>query len=221
MDWQFSDKDQLRKWMALLLAMTAMSLYAAAYFNPVWGFYLYAPQYPHGLSLAIYIDRLAGDTMEIDILNHYIGMAKLADAAQWERSIAVHALIAIGSSTLFIASLPKRRHALFAALPAMVFPLVFTLVMFMWMYKFGHELNPSAPVRMEPFTPQLLGQGIIGNFKTYGMPGLGFYLFLAASGLAALAARLRWMEPASPPQTWTEPEGTTALLETQWESFER
>lgn len=191
-------RDTRQRGIALLLATAAIGLYAIAYFQPVWGFYLYAPQYPQGLTLAIYIDRVAGDTMEIDILNHYIGMAKLGDAAEVERAIAVYVLIAIGFSTLLIAWLRGKRAALFSALPAITFPFAFLSIMFVWMYKFGHELNPGAPVDMAPFTPKLLGVGIIGNFQTQGMPGPGFYIYLVAAVVTAVAAYLRWKEPPAP-----------------------
>jgi hypothetical protein len=218
MNMQVTDKKKRRKLFALVLTLAAIGCCVAAYFHPIWGFYLYAPQYPRGLTLAIYIDRLAGDTMEIDILNHYIGMAKLGAAAQWERTMAVYVLVAISISKLFVPSLPDRRQALLAALPAMVFPFVFTLIMFVWMYKFGHELDPAAPVHMAPFTPELLGQGIIGNFKTYGMPGPGFYLLLVGACLTAIAARLRWLDGSLPKENSQKPRGWSALgSRTQWE----
>ena len=55
---------------ALLLALT--------YFLPLWEIALEAPQYPEGLGLEIWINRMegqnAGDIEKINTLNHYIGM---------------------------------------------------------------------------------------------------------------------------------------------------
>jgi hypothetical protein len=208
--------NQRRRWIVFLLVTVAIALYGMAYFLPIWGFYLYAPQYPHGLSLAIYIDRVAGDTMEIDILNHYIGMAKLGAAAEFERAIAVYVLIGIALCSLLVASFPRKRGAVFSALPAIVFPFVFALIMFVWMYKFGHELDPAAPVRMSPFTPKLLGKGIIGNFRTYGMPGPGFYMFLGAVPLMATAAKLRWNEFSLDYPRYRKARGLSFGMEKLW-----
>lgn len=38
-----------------------------------------APQYPEGLRLWVYPTRIAGDIHKINILNHYIGMHKIAE----------------------------------------------------------------------------------------------------------------------------------------------
>ena len=43
-------------------------------FVPIWSIYLEAPQYPEGLSMSIYVNRIGGDIDIINGLNHYIGM---------------------------------------------------------------------------------------------------------------------------------------------------
>ena len=180
-----------RKLIVLGLSLAAVSLYVWSYFVPIWGFYLYAPQYPYGLTLGIYVDRLSGDTTEINILNHYIGMAKLESAAQLERSLAVYGLGGIALVTMLFVFLPGRRYAKWLAAPALIFPVVFLSLMTMWMYRFGHELSPAAPVHMAPFTPTLMGTGRIGNFSTLGMPGAGFYMIAGAALLVGLGLFVR------------------------------
>lgn len=44
---------------------------------PIWRIELSAPQYPEGLVLRIYADKLGGDVQVINGLNHYIGMRTL------------------------------------------------------------------------------------------------------------------------------------------------
>ena len=45
---------------------------------PMWRITLIAPQYPKGISMYIYINKIGGDTpgtlQNINILNHYVGM---------------------------------------------------------------------------------------------------------------------------------------------------
>src|SRR5262249_16067166 len=60
---------------------------------PYWTMKLAAPQYPRGLSLAIYPDRIAGDVDEIDGLNHYIGMRKIGTAAELERRLGIPMIV--------------------------------------------------------------------------------------------------------------------------------
>ena len=183
--------ERQRGWAALGLALLACGLYAAAWFVPMWGWYLTAPQYPDGLVMAVYMNEVRGDITEIDILNHYIGMGKLEEAAQLERSLAIYGVLGIGLATLIGVCLPGRRFSGVLALPALLFPVVFLGFVYFWMYSFGHNLNPDAPVSVAPFTPTLLGPGDVGNFHTHGLPGAGFYLIVAAAVAAGCAYALR------------------------------
>ena len=46
-------------------------------FTPIWRIELAAPQYPEGLAMLIYANKLGGDVDIINGLNHYIGMQTL------------------------------------------------------------------------------------------------------------------------------------------------
>jgi hypothetical protein len=57
------------------------------------------------------------------------------------------------------------------------------------LYTFGHDLNPKAPVTVDPFTPVMLGHKQIANFLTEAGPGLGtLYVTIFATGLTLLVA---------------------------------
>ena len=47
------------------------------YFLPLWRIDLWAPQYPEGLVMKIWLTKLTGDVDIINGLNHYIGMAHI------------------------------------------------------------------------------------------------------------------------------------------------
>ena len=49
----------------------------AVLFVPMWRIELDAPQYPEGLRLLIYANKIAGDVDIVNGLNHYIGMNTL------------------------------------------------------------------------------------------------------------------------------------------------
>src|SRR5215470_9986854 len=83
-----------------LLVVAAVVL-GASFFQPYWHMTLHAPQYPKGLHVSAYLNRLVGDVREIDGLNHYIGMRPLNDAARFERSSSV---LLIGVMVLLITS---------------------------------------------------------------------------------------------------------------------
>lgn len=186
-----SRRDRWKRWTVLALATLAVVLYGIAYFQPMWGFYLDSPQYPNGLVLSIHLNGVVGDVDEINTLNHYIGMAHLDEAAKLERALAAYGVCGIGLVSMLLVIFPGRRYARYFTLPAMAFPAAFIGMTYYWMYSFGHQLNPAAPIRIQPFTPTLLGAGKIGNFETIGLPGAGFYLIVAAAIVVAVAFWLR------------------------------
>src|SRR6476646_7938284 len=56
-----------------VIALCAIALIAVLFF-PMWQIQLTAPQYPEGLVLLIYPNKLGGNVDIINGLNHYIGM---------------------------------------------------------------------------------------------------------------------------------------------------
>ena len=68
-----------------VLAAVAALLIVGTVFVPLWHMTFVAQQYPEGLDLYIYSHDLIGgddgnDLTEINVLNHYIGMAELKPA---------------------------------------------------------------------------------------------------------------------------------------------
>src|SRR3569832_942072 len=57
----------------ILIAVGSLAL-IATYFLPVWFIFLIAPQYPEGLTMNIWLNKLTGQVEIINGLNHYIGM---------------------------------------------------------------------------------------------------------------------------------------------------
>lgn len=181
-----------------ILSVVALALIAASYFLPFWTFKLYAPQYPHGLTLTISLTGFSGDVREIDMLNHYIGMASLAHGAALERQyshLLVGGLVAV---LALLVLLPGKRNALVAAALGAAYPLGFLADTYYWLFRFGHELDPRAPLHIPHFTPQLFGNGNIGQFMTFAVPQLGFGLTVAAALLLiAAAVRIRPRQEAT------------------------
>src|SRR6187455_1599644 len=60
----------------ILLIVCGLGLIAVL-FTPMWRIDLQAPQYPEGLRMLIYANKLAGNVDIINGLNHYIGMKTL------------------------------------------------------------------------------------------------------------------------------------------------
>ena len=84
------------------------------------------------------------------------------------------------------------RWAALLALPAILFPVFFLADLYYWMNRFGHELNPHAPLStsIKPFTPPILGTGKVGQFSTVASAGPGLILAAVAALLVIVGLYL-------------------------------
>ena len=67
---------KLRPITRILLAIAALAM-ASGYYLPLWEIQLWAPQYPEGLNMKIWLNHLSGAFDIINGLNHYIGMKQI------------------------------------------------------------------------------------------------------------------------------------------------
>jgi len=175
---------RMRYVLPTLFLVAAAVLIIISIFLPYWSLVLHAPQYPQGLVVYAYLNHLEGDVREIDGLNHYIGMRPLGEAAQFERSISVFAIGALIMLVLAAVFVHSPWSALLT-LPAILLPVVFLGDLYFWLNNFGQNLDPNAALSsaIEPFTPTILGEGIIGQFRTVAFADFGLLMASAASVL--------------------------------------
>lgn len=167
-------------WLACTLSAAVVLSVAA--FMPLWTMVLHAPQYPGGLKLTAYGTDMRGDLDEINVLNHYVGVAAIDPATVLELRLfpfAMSLLVALVVLAAFVAQERKLRIAVMAltwsAPVAMLMDLQF------WLYRYGHDLNPEAPVRVEPFTPRVVGTTNVIQFQSETMVAAGFWLMVVAA----------------------------------------
>jgi hypothetical protein len=167
----------------ILFAVAAILLIIAI-FLPWWSLTLHAPQYPKGLAVEAYVNRLTGDVGEIDGLNHYIGMRPLNEAAEFERSISIIGIAGV-AMLILAAVFVHSKWAALLALPALLMPVIFLLDLQFWLANFGTNLDPTAALSssVDPFIPPVLGIGKIAQFSTEAVPGPGLWLSIAASAV--------------------------------------
>jgi len=165
---------------AALLLMVSLLL-------PYWVLNLTAPQFPKGLQIRAFVNRLEGDVVELEGLNHYVGLKSFEDAAVFERSIAIFAVI-VFAGLLVGALLIHTRWVLLLVLPGLLFPLVFLADLQFWLWRYGNELDPRAPLAkaVGTFTPPVFGPAKIAQFHTLALPGAGLLLALVASVMIAV-----------------------------------
>lgn len=188
-----------RPWAAVttaVLTLAAAGLLLTSYSYPYWQMALDAPQFPDDLYLIVYLHGVEGDVWDIDILNKHIGMKPIETAAQLERRLSLPGLTLI--AVLLILSLFAGRFTAWLKLPGILFPVFFVGMMAYFLYDYGHDLNPRAPIKIEPFMPGLLGERKIAQFTTHSSFELGFFLALAAAGLLLLTLLIGALGQARP-----------------------
>jgi hypothetical protein len=181
----------------LLVAATVCLL--GAYLFPLWNMTMFAPQYPDGLRLDIYSYKLVGgndgqDVKEINVLNHYIGMRDLETKDFTEFKWIPFVVGILGLLFLRAAVLGRLAHVLDVLVLYVYFGL-FSLWSFGYkMYQYGHNLDPRAAVKVDPFLPPLFGGKQLANFEVFSYPQAGSYALAAAALLLFLAFLQGWRE---------------------------
>ena len=176
-------RNSIRYIIPTLLFVIAAILLVVSITRPWWRMRLNAPQYPQGLYVTAYVNNMTGDVAEIDGLNHYIGMRPLAEAAEFERSVAVFGIVSL-SLLILGASFVHTRWAALMVLPALFLPVFFLADLQFWLANFGLNLDPTAALSssVDPFVPPVLWKGTIAQFSTVPRVLSGFWLSVWASG---------------------------------------
>ena len=171
-----------RVWTAC--SLIAAALLTAACFLPLWTMELIAPQYPAGLELIAYGYTMKGDLSEINALNHYVGIKAIEPGDVFELQAFPFAMAAVIGLLVFAGFKPRWRNLpmrWFARGLAVIVPVAFLIDLQWWLYQYGHDLDPSAPLRIPEFTPNVLGTTRVINFHTEAMVSWGFWLMVAAA----------------------------------------
>ncbi len=182
----------LRRLIVASLMVLAAALLVGSYFYPWWHFTLYAPQYPNGLRMSITLQGVTGDVREIDGLNHYIGMTSLGVVAATELKLAPYGIGILVALVLASTLYARRAFRVLVAVGAAALPLGFVADASYWLYTAGHELSPRAPIHLPAFTPQMFGNGKIGQFLTFASPSAGFWIACAGALTVLVAVLLGW-----------------------------
>lgn len=187
--------------MLILVAVVAL---IPAFIFPLWNMTFTSNQYTDGLALHIYAQELQGgktpnrdDLREINSLNHYIGMRPLLESDFSEFMWLPLAFGALMLLALRAMALGKMSNLVD------VFVLFSYLGLFsLWsfyrrLYSYGHNLDPTASIKVEPFTPPLFGTKQIANFSVTSYPDIGSLSLVLFALLLLVAIILSRKESAA------------------------
>ncbi len=176
--------------MSRVLMVLALICLGLVFIFPLWQITLDAAQFPGGLKLHIWVNKISGTdeyiVQNINILNHYIGMQAIHPDSIPELKyfpVIVYVLLGLGLLTVFV----NKSWGYFSwfALVAVLGALgIYDF--YLWLYDYGHNLDPMAPIRIEgmAYMPPLFGEKDLLNFYVTSYPhwggvGLGLSVILA------------------------------------------
>lgn len=158
----------------------------SAYFVPLWQILMWAPQYPEGLEMKIWIDTLSGDVKIISALNHYIGMKHIEVEMFPEFGYMIY-IVAVLIGVGLLAALWGKRLGLWIFAGLLVATGIAALVDFyLWGYDYGHNLDPTAAISIPgmSYQPPLIGTKQLLNFTAFSGPDIGGWIFMVSAVMA-------------------------------------
>lgn len=154
---------------------------------PIWKIELTAPQYPEGLEMFIHADKLSGDIDIINGLNNYIGMKQIHEN-EFKEFLVLPYLIGFFAATIILVSILNKRKLLYVWFGLfLLFALVIGVDFYIWLYDYGHNLDPTAPIKVPGMTyqPPLIGFKQLLNFGAFSIPAIGGWLMIAVGAAVA------------------------------------
>lgn len=172
-----------------ILLIISAGLLVYSVYVPIWQIDLDAPQYPEGLNLKIFADKLGGDVEIINGLNHYIGMKTLHAEDFIEFSILTYIIFFYALFAVITAAIGKKKilYSLFTLF--VLFGIIAMVDFWRWEYNYGHDLDPHAAIIVPgmAYQPPLIGFKQLLNFGAYSIPDTGGWMFIGSGVLMLIA----------------------------------
>ncbi len=182
----------MKKSTQVLLILSGIFLFISI-FVPIWRIDLDAPQYPEGLRLLIYSNKLAGAVDIINGLNHYIGMRTLHADDFIEFTVLPYIIGFFALSAVLVALLKNKKLLTILFFAFVAFGIIAMIDFWRWEYDYGHNLSPDAAIIVPgmAYQPPLIGFKQLLNFGAYSVPDIGGILFILSGILMLIGI---WIE---------------------------
>lgn len=186
----------LHQWSKIILIILGISL-VISIFVPMWSIYLEAPQYPEGLSMFLWSNKITGDYEIINGLNHYIGMKTIHEEDFYEFKVLPYALGFFAILCFIAAFLNKKIWLYITTVLFLIFGVAFMVDFYMWEYNYGHNLDPHAAIVVPgmSYQPPLIGFKQLLNFGAYSYPNIGGGIMIGVAVILAILAFIEFRKP--------------------------
>jgi copper chaperone NosL len=185
----------MKSYVRIIVAVAALFL-ILVYFLPIWQIYISAPQYPEGIGMYIWVNQITGmepnNLKSINILNHYIGMKEIEPDAVPELKVMPYITGLLLVFGLVTALFGKRKLLIIWLVLFIVVSIIGIADFYMWLYDYGHNLNPDAAIKVPGATyqPPLFGSKTMLNITASSYPHIGGYVYIVSIVLCFVAVLL-------------------------------
>ena len=177
----------------IIIAIAALGL-IATYYMPLWNISMVAPQYPEGLNMWIWLDRITGEVDVINGLNHYIGMKHISEEMFPEFDFMIYIVAAFILFGLIVAITGSRKLLLAYLVFSVIAGIAALVDYYIWGYNYGHNLDPKAPIQIPNFSyqPPIIGHKRLLNFDAFSYPAAGGWVVVAVTVIFLLVWLYEW-----------------------------
>ncbi len=169
---------------AKILMAVASLLLLALFAAPLWRITLEAPQYPDGITMYIWVNKITGDSeytlQNINILNHYVGMKYIEPDTIPELVYFPYIIGLMAFLGCLISFTNSKYYRLIWTMALLTLGILGMYDFYLWEYDYGHNLSPLAPIKVPgmAYQPPLFGSEMLLNFRASSYPHWGgFFLF--------------------------------------------
>jgi copper chaperone NosL len=195
MKMKISIQSQNLKILSRLIIFICGILLIIVLFVPLWRIELNAPQYPEGLVLKMFPNKIAGDVDIINGLNHYIGMKTLHTKDFMEFTILPYIIVFFAIFCFLVVFLKKKKWLTILFTLFVLFGIIAMVDFWRWEYNYGHDLNSDAAIQIPgmAYQPPLIGYKKLLNFGAYSIPDIGGWIFVGVGLLLLTALIIQFM----------------------------
>jgi len=167
------------------------------FLSPIWRITLEAPQYPEGVTMYIWINKLSGDRpgtlQNINILNHYVGMKMIEPESIPELKYFPKIIIGMSILGIILGFINNKKLWIAWGILLLILGILGIYDFYLWEYDYGHNLADDAAIKVpgQAYQPPLFGSKKLLNFNALSYPYYGSIFILIPLILSGFAFYLK------------------------------
>jgi copper chaperone NosL len=167
--------------------------FMGTFLSPIWRITLEAPQYPEGVTMYIWINKLSGDRpgtlQNINILNHYVGMKMIEPESIPELKYFPKIIIGMSILGIVLGFINNKKLWIVWGILLLILCVLGIYDFYLWEYDYGHNLADDAAIKVpgQAYQPPLFGSKKLLNFNALSYPYYGSIFILIPLILSGLA----------------------------------